>query len=213
MKTETANLIDSLCVDVAPVRRVWDPSLRFVLWFSITLCYSLVLIVLVGSFRPAVFEQLLLYPRLLIESCIGMLAGIVAGYAAFESMVPGIRWDLKKKLLILLPAIIFALLSIYGIFNPILLPSWSGWRPGCELEILAYGTLPVLLCFILALRSAPTNSGWTGFLIGLAAFTPAMVGINLACAYDPIHIVFFHLLPVGILGIACACFGRSFFKV
>lgn len=210
---KTADLVDSLCTDLEAIQPAYSPRSRLALVWPLTVLYTLGLVALTGSFRPDIMVQLTSSPRLLAESVLGLIAALVAAYAAFESMVPGIRWSTKRKLLVLVPTLIFLAFSLYSLFVPAITPSWSGWRPGCETEIVLYGIVPVLTCFVIALRSAPTNAGWTGLLVGIASFTPAAVIMNLACAYDPVHVIFYHILPVGMVSLASLFYGKSFFKV
>lgn len=213
MKADIGLLIDDLCKDVEPVQRVWSPLVRSAVWIP-ACCLSIFLgFYFADAFRLSLLQQLSTAPRFFIECVVGIVAGAVAAFAMFESMVPGIRWTTKRKLLVLLPSFLFVALSLFSLVSPAMKPSWAGWRVSCETEILLAGSIPAVLCFILGLRAAPTNGAWTGILAVVASCLPAVVAMNLACMYAPGHILFFHIAPVAMVAVAGGFLGRAVFRV
>ncbi len=71
-----------------------------------------------------------------------------------------------------------------------------GKRPFCALEIVVWGLPPVLVGLWLLRRRAAFERAWTGALLGAAL--PGLL-MQLACMYDPAHILLHHLLPIGAL--------------
>lgn len=189
-------LIDELCQDVAPVRVIWTPLSRSFLWLLFCFALSASLVVASGELRSGAFEQLLNSPRFLIETLLGFLSGIVAAFFAFEMVVPGRVWGWRLKLASVSPFIIFTILVLYSVVDPPVLSSWSGWRYGCEREILLFGSLPMIVFFILARRAAAVDGEWTGMLIGIAAMAPTAALMHVACMYQPWHLLGFHIAPV-----------------
>jgi hypothetical protein len=213
MKTDVGQLIDELCSDVQPVVRIWHPLVRSALWIPSVLVGVFLAFYFADAFRESSIHAVLTSPRFFLECALGIVAGLVAAIAMFESMVPGIRWTAGKKLLVLAPTIIFILVISYGFIDPTLKPSWAGWRETCEAEIFLAGAFPILICFWLGIRSAPLDGGWTGGLAVIASCSPAIVAMNLACMYSPGHILFFHILPVCMASIAIGLVGRAVFRL
>jgi len=213
MNNTAEKLIDDLVIDLKPVKRLLKPSTRASLWLVFCILVSIFLVSITGTYRDGFQADLISSPRFLIETISGFLSGIVAAYYAFELVVPNQRWSKHKKLLSILPFLIFILLSLYSIFNPALPPSWSGWRQGCERDILLYGSIPMLLFFILANKAAPTEKEWTGILIGISAMAPSAALMQLACMYNPWHFLGFHVAPVILIALIGARLGKMLLKL
>jgi hypothetical protein len=84
---------------------------------------------------------------------------------------------------------------IIGFAYPALEPSMLGKRPYCVFETLIYAIPPVLAGLWLARRRYVLRSSKTGALIGLAAGMMPALFMQLACMYEPSHIMTFHIVP------------------
>jgi len=61
-------------------------------------------------------------------------------------------------------------------------------------------------------RAAPLMPGWNGLLVGFATFTPTVIAMHIACKYDPIHILKFHIAPAALMTTITSVIGRKIFK-
>lgn len=164
-----------------------------------------------GHFRPGAFVALITHPRYALELALGNLSSFVAAYVAFEMVVPGRIWTRWQKVLSVAPFLGFVGLVLYSVWVPALPPSWQGWRPGCEMQILLLGAFPMVLLFVLAKRALPLEQHWTGFLIGIASMSAPAASMHLGCMYQPWHILFWHILPVLLMALLGLVVGPRFF--
>ena len=58
-------------------------------WLAVSVSYVLVMMVALGSFRPGFGEQLVDYPRFLIEMMVGAAAIGILGVCSIASAIPG----------------------------------------------------------------------------------------------------------------------------
>jgi hypothetical protein len=207
MASDRQSLIEDLVADLKPVARpgrIW-PLLTA--WLTLSWVVVLIAMLLVAPFRPGAFQQLLSVPRFFIENLIGLLSFALLALAAFKLAIPG-RARLPGSLwlpLLLMAAWIAAYLL--DLFAPSLTPSMLGKRPWCFVEVLAFGA-PVLLFALFQLRRlAPIHRRGRGFLIGLAAGAIPGSLMQLACMYQPGHILTHHIAPIFALGLVGALVG------
>ena len=212
-KNISDEFLDDLLEGFKPVRPILEPSRSAFLWLLFCIVLSVFLVANESDFRSGYQKQLFSSPKLMLEIFFGFLSGIVAAFYAFEMAVPGQHWGFKKKLLSVLPFIIFSFLSLYSLFDPALPPSWEGWRFGCERDIMMYGAIPMIIFFILANRAAPIEKEWNGLLIGISAMAPSAALMQLACMYNPWHFLGFHLAPVILVALIGARVGKLFLKL
>src|SRR5262249_29708175 len=83
-------LIDRLVTDARPVRRLWRPEVRLVVWLAVV---ALVAVVLGGRFVRPDFARKLHSPAFLLEAAAMLVARSLLGLEALPAAVPGYRHD------------------------------------------------------------------------------------------------------------------------
>jgi hypothetical protein len=201
-------LIRDLAQDLRPAPRLRDPRQLALVWLVGSWIFVVGITRAVAPFRPGFAEQLLASPRFAGETLLGLAAGVLAIALVFALGVPGsgsarrrIAWGLGGLAL-------WSLAYVYGLADPALSPSMAGKRDLCVFEVLVYGA-PVLLAALLALRTlAPFQRTGAGLLAGAAAGAIPGLVMQLACMYDPAHILSFHIAPIAVLAALGAGLGR-----
>jgi hypothetical protein len=200
-------IVEQLATDLRPVRRL-SSGAAIVLWLSLSWAFVIAITLATGDLRPGVFEQLQHSPRFVIECLLGFGVGVFAFRGAVLLALPG-RMSWRRAI----PAVhamvaLWIAVYVYGLVDPALEPSTLGYRRHCFSETLLFSGPPVALGLFLIARRTPIRRGWVGGLIGAsAASLPALI-MQIACMYDPKHILLFHLMPVVILGIMAGLLGK-----
>jgi hypothetical protein len=200
-------LIERLVADLAPVEPPLASGVVFAAWAVLGGSLVVGLALALGPFRPGAFGQLAAAPRFAVECAAGLAAGAAALWAALGLAVPGSGPRRRRVGLALAPALVWGALYGYGLHDPSLPPSMAGKREGCLLEGLAYGLAVLALVLWLLRRHVVLERRWTAALLGVAAAAlPALV-MQLACMYDPQHILLHHLSAVPVLALAAWLLG------
>lgn len=178
-------------------------SLRWVvsLWLVGSLVYVWTLTWLLGPFRPGVSEQLASHPRFVLEMVFGVGAFVCLAIAAFRDAVPGFDSRLPRTLGWML-AVGWLSNFLAGYFAPMLEPSMLGKREHCALEAYLYSLPPTLVAIWLQRHRFPLEPVRAATLAALAAGMMPAVIMQLACMYEPTHILQGHVLPAGLLALA-----------
>lgn len=163
-------------------------------WFLLSAVYVVGVIHLFGPVRSGAFSQLATEPRFLLETMLGTMAILWVSLLAFRSAVPA---RLSKQFAAAGMVLMALWLAQYviGFVSPALEPSQLGKRTYCYLETLVY-SLPVILAglyFVHRLHSLRPLR--TAMSIGLAAGMMPALYMQLACMYEPLHILAYHILP------------------
>ena len=199
--------IDNLSRDVKPVQRLYSPSLRLVLWFTICFIGVLVAMLSLQSFRPGFLSQLGRM-RFLFETLLAFLPGLSLGFFALFLAVPGPSLKKSHWALVLFSAALFPLMLIYGHFaEPSLAPSMAGKRPFCVREILVWAWIPIGIIFYLVRRAYAFGSRFHAFLIGFSGASIPAAFMQVACMYDPYHALVHHFFPILIVAGVTTFFG------
>jgi hypothetical protein len=188
-------LIDNLVTDAQPVRRLWRPELRLLVWLAV---FALVAVFVGGRFVRSDLESQLQSPLFLLEAAAMLVAGSLLGLEALRAAVPGHRHDRTVvRTIIATLAIVLLLLLRYPIH-------W-GWTPDVFLK---FGVLDLVGTALLVAvpwawllaalrRGAPLASGRAAALAGAAAFCLTFVVMRCCCQTDELmHLGVFHVLPV-----------------
>lgn len=199
MKKHTT-LIAELSSDLAPVSPRRNINLLALAWFVLSAVFVVAITRLVGPMRPGFLSQLATEPRFLLETLMGVMAILWISLLAFRSSVPA---GLSKRFAMTGLVLMALWLGQYviGFVSPALEPSGLGKRDYCYVETLLYA-LPVIVSgLFLVRRLYPLRPVRTALSVGLVAgMLPALV-MQLACMYEPTHIMVFHVLP-GLLMVA-----------
>jgi hypothetical protein len=208
----TPELIDMLCADAKPVRRLRPPLVRAALWLLFAGLVLVVLAVLLGT-RPDLAERLR-QPSFVGALAGALLTGVLAAVAAFHLSLP----DRSRRWLLLpLPALVLWISTIgYGCLADWVSIGPDGVRLGTTLECfatLALASLPLSLALLVMLRHAarlyPTTVAMMG---GLASAGIAATALSLFHELDASVMVLLWNLGAAALIVALGgIFGRSLF--
>ena len=200
MSYRREDLIAELVSEAKPVARPGRLVWPVLTWLVATSVLALVAMLLTGPFRVGALSQLLANPQRLIEAALGAAAVLALAQAAFRSGIPGHAPGLRSASLPLLILLAWVGAYVLAWLEPEAVYSMDGKRAHCWLEALLYG-LPGLLFGYMALRRLfPLHGAWSGLLLGLAAGAVPATLMQLACMWEPSHILLLHILPGLALG-------------
>lgn len=187
-------LIANLSRNLAPVEPPPNINRLAMAWFLLSAVYVVAVTQLFGPIRPGAISQLGTEPRFLLESLLGVAAILWTSLLAFRSAVPA---ALSKPFAAAGMVLMALWLGqyVFGLISPALEPSKLGMRHYCYFETLVYA-LPVILAGMFLLRRLyPLRPLRTAMSIGLAAGMLPALYMQLACMYEPSHILAYHILP------------------
>ena len=197
---EREKLISNLSGELAPVALPPNVNRLALVWFLVSAVYVVAVIHLLGPIRPGAFSQLATEPRFLAETLLGVAAILWVSLLAFRSAVPA---ALSKRFAIIGAVLMALWLAQYviGLISPALEPSMLGKRNNCQFESLIYSLPAILAGLLIVRRLYPLRPLRTAMSIGLAAGMLPALYMQLACMYEPAHIISFHIVP-GLLMVA-----------
>jgi hypothetical protein len=187
-------LLDSLASELTPVVRPPAPGLLYSTWLVASAAYVVLLTWLLGPIRPVALQQLLTVPRFSLEMLVGTVAACALAALAFRSAVPGslsrgFAWGALGVLLLWLANFVL------GIAIPTLEPSMLGKRDHCYLETFLYALPPLVGALYWQQRLYPMSPRRAAMLAGLAAGMLPALYMQIACMYESVHILAFHVGP------------------
>jgi hypothetical protein len=202
MNKRQNTLISNLSHGLTPVKPPPDLNKLGMAWFLLSAIYVVVVIQLFGPIRPGALTQLATEPRFLLETMLGVAATLWISLLAFRSSVPG---ALSKQFAVAGLVLLALWLAQYviGVFSPALKPSTLGARHHCYLETMLYALPMILTGLYFVRRLYPLRPMRTAMSIGLVAGMLPALYMQIACMYDPIHILTFHISP-GLLMVAAS---------
>lgn len=201
-------LISNLSSDLAAVSPPGNINRLAISWFLLSATYVVAVTHLFGPIRPGAFSQLFTEPRFLLETMLGTVAILWVSLLAFRSAVPA-RLSKQFAAVGLVLMALWLAQYVIGFASPALEPSKLGKRTYCYFETLAY-SLPVILAGLYFVRRLyPLRPLRTAMSIGLAAGMMPALYMQLACMYEPLHILAFHILPgLVMVGVGAAIAAR-----
>ena len=149
---------------------------------------------LLGRVRETALLQLQTEPHFLLESLLGLAAIMATTLVTFRAGIPG----LASRGLALLAAVLLGawlLNHLLGLSWPALEPSMLGKRPHCYLETLLLAVPPLVLALHWLGRMYPLSPRLAVLAAGLACGLLPALYMQIACMYEPSHILKFHILP------------------
>jgi hypothetical protein len=194
------SLISNLSNDLVPVSRPPNVNKMAMAWFLLSAVYVIIVTQLFDPIRTGAVSQLADQPRFLLESMLGVAAILWVSLLAFRSAIPA---ALSKQFAVagLILMALWLAQYVVGFVSPALEPSSHGKRDFCYIETMVYA-LPVILAGLLLVRRLyPLRPVRTAMSIGLVAGMLPALYMQLACMYEPSHILTFHILP-GLLMVA-----------
>lgn len=187
-------LIAQLSRDLAPVSPAPNINNLAMVWILLSAVYVVAVTYLFGPVRPGAFSQLATEPRFLLESVLGLAAIVGTSMLAFRAAIPGALTRQFAAAALVLMALWLAQYVI-GLASPALEPSVLGKRNHCFIETMIYALPPILAGLFLIRRLYPLRFVRTAMSISLAAGMLPALYMQLACMYEPSHILALHILP------------------
>lgn len=163
-------------------------------WFLLSAVYVVAVTHLFGPIRPGAYSQLGTEPRFLLETMLGVAAILWISLLAFRSAIPA---ALSRRFVTggLVLMMLWLVQYVIGLVSPALEPSMLGKRNYCYYETVVY-SLPVILAGLFFVRRLyPLRPVRTAMSVGLAAGMLPALYMQLACMYEPSHILKLHILP------------------
>ena len=200
-------MIAELVGELEPLKHPGRFGHWVILWLGLSWVYTLSIVSATGPWRPDAFLQLTQSPQFFTETLLGLSAGIVLVYAAFSSAIPNPENPLRRALLPICVAVIWATSYGVGIWHPAIDPSMLGKREVCWWSTLMYSVPPLFFGLYLLRRFLVLNPRISGALLGLASGALPGLAMQFACMYEPIHALSHHLAPalgIAALGALCA---------
>lgn len=187
-------LIADLSRNLKPVGPMLDINRLALFWFLLSAIYVVAVIHLFAPVRPGAFSQLVTEPRFLFETLLGVGAIVWTSLLAFRTAVPGaLTGQFAAGGLLLM--VLWLAQYVIGLVSPALEPSMLGKRDYCLYETLLYSLPPILAGLYLVRRLYPLRYLRTAMSISLAAGMLPALYMQLACMYEPSHILAYHILP------------------
>jgi hypothetical protein len=188
-------LVDRLVDDVTPVRRLWRPETRLLVWLAIVL--PVVALPAMRVLRDDVAQRLQA-PAFLLEEGAMLVAAALLALSALRAAVPGRSVGTAVSVA---TGVTLALVGVLVFSKPIF-ASWTsdvflqiGWP--CIWRAFAWTMVPWVVLIVAVRRAAPFGSPWTGALVGAAAWGLTFVAIRLCCQTEELlHLGVFHVLPL-----------------
>ncbi|MGD9020372.1 MAG: NrsF family protein [Lysobacterales bacterium] len=187
-------LISELSSGLTPVSKPRGIDRLAAGWFVLAAVFVVAMTLLFGPARPGAAGQLAAQPRFLLETLLGLASIFWISLAAFRAAIPG---SLGRRFMAggLVLVALWLAHYVIGFISPALEPSSLGKRGHCALETVLY-SLPVILAGLaIVFRHYPLHPVKAGMLVGLASGMLPALFMQIACMYEPAHILAYHVLP------------------
>lgn len=188
--------VAGLLADARPVRRLWSPESRLVVWLALEVV-AIAAAVVFGLRRDVAVQ--VGRPRLFLEIALCMTAGALAAAVALRAAVPGRKsTPLVAAFWAVLACAGALLTSIEADAVPL---DWQFVASGiqCVASILAFAALPWAALFVAMRRGAPLAGSVAGLYAGAAAFLFAAAAVRIACPIDArLHVLTWHVASIAI---------------
>lgn len=203
------NTIQTLAADLKPVKNPLHPGILFVIWSAAALLFLLGAYAFTGWFRPNVITELATSPRYLLQTIVGFTLVFSASFLAFQWARPTDGDNTISFWSVVLLLLFYNLIVISEILYPSLPLSEAGYRPFCAIEVLLFSLAPLALMIKFLKFWAPTQLWKTTLVASIGSVGFSMMMMQLACKYDPVHVLVGHLLPFTIVIIVAPKFSRA----
>lgn len=204
--------MNQLVNDLKPHKPLLSAEKRTWLWFVSHILWIAFGLWFIQPYRGS-FGRDLLNIRFLIEWILFIISSISLTYVSFLSVVPG-RVRKKELKWAYFPMILLTAVLIFGLVHPAVIHSNRlGVRGFCEFEIFVFAVVPnIHLIFLLSKGFISFNSK-TFFMAGVSAGMIPSLLMHIACVYEPLHILCFHLTPVFVVGGLGVLIANKFVKM
>lgn len=194
-------LLDSLSSGLEPVSPAPDLRMLAALWFVFSALYVMVLTQLLGPIRPTALGQLQSEPRFLLEMLLGVALAAGLALSSFQIAMPAALGRLLSVMVGVLGALWLGGFVV-GLVDPALEPSMAGKRHHCYLESFLYASPPLVALLYWQRRLYPLQPGKAAVVAGLSAGMLPALYMQIACMYQPAHILAFHVGPALVIAAA-----------
>lgn len=187
-------LLDSLTSGLAPVAPAPDLRVLASFWLMVSAAYVVLVTHFLGPIRPTAMAQLQAEPRFMVEMLVGTCVAIGLAAVAFRSAQPA---GLSRTLTVLVSLLGALWLGgfVLGLISPALEPSMVGKRDQCFIETFVYALPPLLALLYWQRRLYALQPGKAAVIAGLSAGVLPALYMQVACMYQPAHILAFHVGP------------------
>ena len=190
-----AEAIEMLVADLEPALPLPSPEKVAAAWAGTLGLVAVGLLVATGGFRPNLVDQLSVSIPFLIEIALSLAAVIVAIVVALRLSVPGRTGPGPAALQIGSVTLLWLGTFLWSGLAPHLEHSMLGKRPGCELEVLAFGVIGSVAGLPGLRRRLPVAPRTTLAAFGLGAGLLWALLMQVGCMYEPWHGFVHHALP------------------
>jgi hypothetical protein len=211
MKTD--DLIGQLSTDLQAAKKHYYAA-SFLMWLAGTLGI-LTLTFHFLPFRPDLAERLS-SPFFVTTTVLCFVIFCMSVFVSYRSAIPGLLQTrdhlIGIVLLIITAGVLLSQLSSLPLQSEFL-GEMDWYRGRCGPIMLIIGTLDTALLMVLARRAAPVRPIFTGVWIALAAGAMGLFVMQFICTYENfLHVLLWHMLPVGILITVGALSGRKLLR-
>ncbi|NJN50925.1 MAG: DUF1109 domain-containing protein [Gammaproteobacteria bacterium] len=203
---DTDALVESLSRGVRAVAPVWSPAAASGTWLILETAFVCALTITIAPLREGWFEQFTTVPMFTLEMLTGTIAMVLFAVASFRSAVPGLDTRLLTLAAMAMTGLWLASFVVGLLTTPALELGMAGKRDHCVWETFLYALPPLCVAAILTRRRLPLHTKRTAALAGLSAGLAPAVVMQIACMYEPWHILVHHVGPAAAI-IAVAVVG------
>jgi hypothetical protein len=213
------DLIRSLTTELPKVKRLASPKNFVIRWLVFSLAVVTVEFVATGGWRPSFIDQLTHSAYYLGETLVAVALFLASSWVAVVYSVPDVR---RKTRWLWIPVCLYALFFVlvlielkYPLFNesPGIIRSFPSLDQGmhfCEIEALSFALLPAAMMFFFLRSAAPSHPRASGALLVFGSLGLVMVFMQGGCAYSPFHVLFHHLIPLGLIALVGTYLGGKY---
>ncbi len=203
-------LVDRLVADARPVRRLWSPGARLVLWLVLA---AVVLSVPAGRVLREDVSLRLRDPAFVFEQGLLLLAGVLLGLEAFRAAVPGRAHGSATTIAgwsALLLAILWMLRApVHGAWT---LDAFLAIGRPCLRRAFVWAVVPWAGLLVALRRGVPLEGRRAGLLAGAATWALVCAALRVCCQTDEfLHLGTFHAFPLIAGALLSAVLGPAVF--
>lgn len=212
MRTE--DLIRELAAEATPVRPLRPLAVRVAGWLACAVLSLGTVVLFMGVRRELADTAERLH--FTVEAALLLLTAISAVVGALLVSIPGAGMSRRVRWV----PVTFAVLCVVAAAGELGYAAMTGAPTGqltfawhCLYKTTSVAMVPGVVLFIMVWRAAPLQAAWAGTLAVLATAAVGVLGANIICPNDrPMHMLFWHILPLMAFAGGGAALGRWLLK-